>query len=281
VEARRRVPRHAFAVANCRRPRDRGTNRPNPEWPSLVKGRMTLWRDLRHGARVLWRAPGFTALAVVILALGIGATTAIFSLFDAAMLRALPYREPDALVMLWEAPPDTTHNRVAPLNYVDWSEQNQTFSAMAAIAGAGRTLTRPGALPERIAGQSVTTRFFDVLGVVPSASWRRCLASHARRLVEVCRSTGGTSVRALPSWATRRPTRPTNHRRTTRSRGPPSSTRWVFQSSAGAHSALPTPSPRSRCAWSARHSSGAMPAAAILSRSRSRWTRCLLEVRRR
>ena len=85
------------------------------------------------------------------------------------MLRALPYREPNALVMLWEAPPDTTHNRVAPLNYVDWSEQNRTFSAMAAIAGAGRTLTRPGALPERIAGQSVTTRFFDVLGVVPIA----------------------------------------------------------------------------------------------------------------
>jgi putative ABC transport system permease protein len=130
---------------------------------------MTFWRDLRYGARVLWRAPAFTALAVVILALGIGATTAIFSLFDAALLRALPYREPDALVMLWEAPPEGAHNRVAPLNYVDWSEQNRTFSAMAAIAGGSQTLSRPGALPERIAGQSVTTRFFDVLGVVPIA----------------------------------------------------------------------------------------------------------------
>src|SRR4029450_1546646 len=124
---------------------------------------------LRYGARVLWRAPAFTALAVVILALGIGATTAIFSLFDAALLRALPYREPDALVMLWEPPPEGAHNRVAPLNYVDWSEQNRTFSAMAAIAGGSQTLSRPGALPERIAGQSVTTRFFDVLGVVPIA----------------------------------------------------------------------------------------------------------------
>jgi putative ABC transport system permease protein len=61
------------------------------------------------------------------------------------------------------------HNRVAPLNYVDWSEQNRTFGGMAAVAGGSRTLTRPGALPERVAGQSVTTRFFDVLGVVPLA----------------------------------------------------------------------------------------------------------------
>jgi predicted permease len=141
----------------------------NAEPPTLVKERMTFWRDVRYGARVLWRAPGFTALAVVILALGIGATVAIFSLFDAALLRALPYRDPDALVMLWEAPPGATRNRVAPLNYVDWSEQNRTFSAMAAIAGGGRTLTRPGALPERLAGQSVTARFFDVVGVVPIA----------------------------------------------------------------------------------------------------------------
>ncbi len=144
-------------------------NLANAEPPTLVKGRMTFWRDLRYGARMLWRAPGFTALAVAILALGIGATAAIFSLFDAALLRALPYRDPDALVMLWEAPPGATRNRVAPLNYVDWSEQNQTFSAMAAIAGGGRTLTRPGALPERVAGQSVTARFFDVLGVLPVA----------------------------------------------------------------------------------------------------------------
>jgi putative ABC transport system permease protein len=136
---------------------------------SLVKARMTLWRDFRHGVRVLSRAPGFTALTVIVLALGIGATTAIFSLFDAAIVRALPYHEADRLVMLWEAPPDSTHNRVAPLNYVDWSEQNHTFSTMAAIAGGGLTLTRPGALPERIAGQAVTTHFFDVFDVVPIA----------------------------------------------------------------------------------------------------------------
>ena len=116
------------------------TRKPRP----LVKGRMTLLRDLRHGARVLRRAPGFTALAIGILALGIGATAAIFSLFDAALLRPLPYHQPNALVMLWEAAPAWPHNRVAPLNFVDWSEQNRTFSGMAAIAGGGRTLDSSG-----------------------------------------------------------------------------------------------------------------------------------------
>ncbi len=130
---------------------------------------MMIWRDLRHAARVLWRARGFTTLAVVVLALGIGATTAIFSLFDRTLLRDLPYRDAHLLTMLWEAPPGGTHNRVAPLNFVDWSEQNRTFAAMAAVAGGSQTLTRPGTLPERVAGQSVTTRFFDVLGIVPLA----------------------------------------------------------------------------------------------------------------
>lgn len=118
---------------------------------------------------MLARARGFTVLAVAILTLGIAATTTIFSLFDAALLRPLRYPDPDALVMLWEAAPDWAHNRVAPLNYVDWSEQNRTFSGMTAIAGGSRTLTRPGVLPERIEGQAVTTRFFDTLGVVPVA----------------------------------------------------------------------------------------------------------------
>jgi hypothetical protein len=77
---------------------------------------------------VLWRARGFTTLAVVVLALGIGATTAIFSLFDRTLLRDLPYRDAHSLTMLWEAPPGGTHNRVAPLNFVDWSEQNRTFA---------------------------------------------------------------------------------------------------------------------------------------------------------
>src|SRR4051812_37478766 len=130
---------------------------------------MTVWRDLRHAARLLAAAPGFTLLATLVLALGIGATSTIFSLLDAALLRPLPFRDPAHLVMLSEAAPDYAYNRVAPLNFVDWSEQNRTFSTMAAVSGAFKTLSTRDGIPERIQGQAVTTAFFDVLGVRPVA----------------------------------------------------------------------------------------------------------------
>ena len=142
-------------------------NGPNVESMALVKRRMTVWRDLRFGARLLAQAPGFTALAILVLALGIGATSTVFSLVDATLLRPLPFRAPHELVVLWEAPPGYAYNRVAPLNFADWSEQNRTFTAMTAVAGGGRTLTLPDGTPERIEGQAVTASFFDVLGVPP------------------------------------------------------------------------------------------------------------------
>ena len=123
--------------------------------------------DLRFAFRTLRKAPGFTALTIAILALGIGANTAIFSLVDAALFRPLPFPDADRLAMLWERAPSYGHSRVAPLNYVDWSEQNDAFAAMAAVSGGGRTLTIGGRDPERIPGQSVTTAFFDMLGVRP------------------------------------------------------------------------------------------------------------------
>jgi len=122
-------------------------------------------QDVRFAFRTLRKTPAFTALTVAILALGIGANTAIFSLVDAALFRPLPFSEPDRLAMLWEHAPAHAHNRVAPLNYVDWSEQNDVFSSMAAVSGGGRTLTIGGHEPERIPGQSVTAAFFDVLRV--------------------------------------------------------------------------------------------------------------------
>src|ERR1051326_6974473 len=122
-------------------------------------------QDVRFAFRTLRKTPAFTALTVAILALGIGANTAIFSLVDAALFRPLPFSEPDRLAMLWEHAPAHAHNRVAPLNYVDWSEQNDVFLSMAAVSGGGRTLTIGGHEPERIPGQSVTAAFFDVLRV--------------------------------------------------------------------------------------------------------------------
>lgn len=75
-----------------------------------------LWQDFACAARSLRKAPGFTAVAVAVLAIGIGATSALFSLLDAALLRPLPLAHPEDLVMLWERAPEYAHNRVAPLD---------------------------------------------------------------------------------------------------------------------------------------------------------------------
>src|SRR3954465_14492921 len=130
---------------------------------------MSIWRDLRYAARSLRRAPGFTAITVAVLALGIGANSAMFSLVDAALLRPLPFTQPDRLAMLWERGTRSAHNRVSPLNFLDWSEQQQAFSAFAAVAGGGRTLTGSGGEAERIPGQAVTWQFFELFGVRPIA----------------------------------------------------------------------------------------------------------------
>src|SRR5258708_24114355 len=128
----------------------------------------TLLNDLRFAARLLLRSPGFTALVVIVLAIGIGANSAIFTLVDAAILRPLPFAQPEQLVMLWEHPPGYAHNSVAPLNFLDWSEQNQVFSDMAAVSGGSRSFNTAGGT-EKIPGQSVTASLFDVLGVKPIA----------------------------------------------------------------------------------------------------------------
>ncbi len=156
----------------------RVTRAANAAGTAHVKGAMTLARDVRYGARALAKAPVFTLLAVAVLAAGIGATTAIFSLVDAVLLRPLPYRAPDRLMFLAEAAPDYPFNRVAPLNFVDWSEQNHAFESMAAVAGASVTLSTPSAAPEKLRAQAVTSAFFDVLGVAP-VTGRTFLAADA------------------------------------------------------------------------------------------------------
>jgi putative ABC transport system permease protein len=125
--------------------------------------------ELRYAVRSLRKAPGFSTLAILVLAVGIGATSAIFSLIDSILIRPLPFADPDRLVTLWERPPGYARNRVSPLNFLDWSEQNHAFASIAAVAGGGRTLTSAAGVAERIPGQSVTTAFFDVLGVKPIA----------------------------------------------------------------------------------------------------------------
>ena len=127
-----------------------------------------LWQDLRYGLRTLRKSPGFTVVAVLALALGIGADSAIFSVVNTVLLRPLPYQDPDRLVMVWE---DATkagypRNTPAPANYIDWREQNQVFEGMAAIANISFNLTGDGE-PERIDGRRVSASLFPLLGVEP------------------------------------------------------------------------------------------------------------------
>ncbi len=135
-------------------------------------------QDLRYALRVLSRAPGFTVAAVIVLALGIGANSAIFSVVDAVLLRPLPYHQPGEIVVLWELSPSRINNRVSPLNFADWHDQNAVFTATAAISGGPRTVAGPGGA-ERLPGQAVTSEFFSLLDVPPIAG-RTFRASDAR-----------------------------------------------------------------------------------------------------
>jgi putative ABC transport system permease protein len=125
-------------------------------------------RDFRHALRMLHRSPGFTTVAVLTLALGIGANTAIFSVIDSVLLRPLPYHEPDQLVMVWESNSQhpNPHNTVSPPNFLDWKSRNTVFSDMAYIADVRNNLTGNGA-PEEVVVQAVSANFFSVLGVNP------------------------------------------------------------------------------------------------------------------
>jgi putative ABC transport system permease protein len=127
----------------------------------------SLLQDLRFAARVLLRNPGFTVLAVLALALGIGANSAIFSLLDAVTFKPLPFGNPGELVRLWESPPGYAHNAVSPLNFQDWDDQNHSFSAIAGVSGTSLAMAGRDGSAELISGQTVTTAFFDVLGVRP------------------------------------------------------------------------------------------------------------------
>ena len=127
-----------------------------------------LWQDLRYGLRMLVKNPGFTIVAVIALALGIGANSAIFSVVNTVLLRPLPYKDPDRLVMVWED--DTKHgyprDTPAAANYIDWRDQNQVFEGMAAMADLSINLTGVGE-PERIDGRRVSANLFSLLGVEP------------------------------------------------------------------------------------------------------------------
>jgi putative ABC transport system permease protein len=125
-------------------------------------------QDVRYGLRTLIKNPGFTIVTVLALALGIGANSAIFSVVNTVLLRPLPYRNPDQLVMVWE---DATtqgfpKNTPSPANFLDWVSQNTVFEGMAAVAESSFNLTGPDE-PRRFDGRRVSANLFTLLGVEP------------------------------------------------------------------------------------------------------------------
>jgi predicted permease len=127
----------------------------------------TLARDLRFAARQLVKSPGFAATAILTLALGIGANTAMFSVVQGVLLAPLPYGEPDRLVILWQGRPNVKHIDVSYPDFRDWQRSARSFDGMAAFAFRHFNLASPGE-PESLAGMQVTAGFFATLGVKPA-----------------------------------------------------------------------------------------------------------------
>src|SRR5436190_5756362 len=128
----------------------------------------SLLQDVRYALRTLARTPGFTTIAVLALALGIGANTAIFTMVHAVLLERLPFGEPDRIVALWEesARRPGRNNTVGPSQFIRWSERQTAFDATAALIDTRANLTGAGD-PREVIVQAVTPSFFPILGVSP------------------------------------------------------------------------------------------------------------------
>jgi putative ABC transport system permease protein len=127
--------------------------------------------DIRYALRQIRKAPGFTLVAVITLALGIGANTAIFSVVNGALLRSLPFRDADRVIRVWHTPPASsfpgiTTFAVSPANFLDWQAQNHVFSSMAIYGYHGFTLTGADK-PVQVDGSGVSADFFSTLGIQP------------------------------------------------------------------------------------------------------------------
>ena len=124
--------------------------------------------DLRYAARLFQRAPGFAAVAILTLALGLGANTAVFTVVNALLIQPLPYANPSRLVMVWQdlrARGGPADEWASPGNYADWRQENDLFEAVAVISGWLPTLTDAGAPAEPLGGEQVSHEYFSLLGV--------------------------------------------------------------------------------------------------------------------
>ena len=126
-----------------------------------------LLRDVRLAIRSLTKAPGFALAAILTLALGVGATSAIFSVVNGVVLRPMPYPDSESLVMVWEITPQSGQFSVAPANFFDWRQQATTFEGLAALGNSDVTLQGPNG-PEQVPAAFVSANFFKVMGVRPA-----------------------------------------------------------------------------------------------------------------
>src|SRR5580704_8529239 len=124
----------------------------------------TLWHDVRYAIRMFLKNPGFSAVAILTLALGIGTNTAIFSVVNAVLLRPLPFRDPARLAVLYEHFPSIGIIGPSYENLVDWRDQSASYEGVGFVHNATFTLTGAGD-PQRLAGQMASANFFPLLGI--------------------------------------------------------------------------------------------------------------------
>src|SRR2546427_91473 len=126
----------------------------------------TLLKDLRFGIRMMARSPGFTLVALITIALGIGANTAIFSVVNTVLLRPLPYEDADRLMVVWERQEQIPQESPSLPDFRDWRERSQSFEQLAIARRDNVNLTGTGE-PERLIVRMITANFFSTLGVTP------------------------------------------------------------------------------------------------------------------
>jgi len=126
----------------------------------------SFWQDVRYGLRVLLKNPGFTVIAVLTLALGIGANSALFSVVNGVLLNPLPFPDPDKLVEVYAKTPSFEESSISYPNFLDWQKQNHSFSALGAFRSDDYNMTGVGE-PERLHGHMVSADFLTALGVHP------------------------------------------------------------------------------------------------------------------
>ena len=161
-EARRRA---ALALGGVERTKEEYRDRRGlPAFESLV-------RDLRFGMRTLIKTPGFALAGVVILGLGIGVNSAIFTVVNAVVLKPLPFADADRIMRLWQTPPQSLFNTpifaISPANFADWEEQNQVFERLAIYRGSRQTLTGHGE-PDSVNALRASADFLPILGLSPT-----------------------------------------------------------------------------------------------------------------